>query len=112
MPKEATNAALVDGKKVLDVWVANPACAMKDVALDNFKAAMADAQAADDAVESLRSQLSALINARDAKNATLTELTTRALSGIRGFFGPDSDEYEQAGGTRKSERKKPTRKTK
>ena len=43
---------------------------------------------------------------------TLTALTTRALSGIRGFFGPDSDEYEQAGGTRKSERRKPTRKTK
>ena len=41
-----------------------------------------------------------------------SQLTTRARSGIRGFFGPDSDEYEQAGGTRTSERKKPTRKVK
>ncbi len=34
---------------------------------------------------------------RGAANATLSQLTTRARSGIRGFFGPDSDEYEQAG---------------
>ncbi|MBI5568014.1 MAG: hypothetical protein HY870_24160 [Chloroflexi bacterium] len=111
MPKEATNAALVDGKKVQDVWVAHPEFAMKDVTLPNFQAAMTAAQSADDAVETLRRQLDALINQRNASNATLIGLTTRAISGIRGFFGPDSDEYEQAGGTRTSERKKPTRKT-
>jgi hypothetical protein len=111
MPKEATNAALVDGKKIQDVWVAHPEFTMKDVTYQDFKGAMDAAQAADDAVESLRSQLDALLNQRNAHNATLTGLTTRALSGIRGFFGPDSNEYEQAGGTRKSERKKPTRKT-
>lgn len=110
MPKVATNTALVDGKKVYDVWAANPEFVMKDVTQANFKAAMDDAQAADDAVEALRSQLTALINTRDAKNAALTELTTRALSGIRGFFGPDSSQYEQAGGTRSSERKPRTSK--
>jgi hypothetical protein len=110
MPKEATNSALIDGKKVQDVWVAHPEFNMKDVQLVDFKAAMTAAQAADDAVESMRSQLDALINQRNARNETLTDLTTRALSGIRGYFGPDSDEYEQAGGTRTSERKKPTRK--
>jgi hypothetical protein len=110
MPKAATNEALVDGKKVHDVWAANPEFVMKDVTLENFTAAMADAQAADDAVETLRGQLTALLNARDAKNATLTEMTTRAMSGIRGFFGPDSDQYEQAGGTRSSERKSRTSK--
>ncbi|CAG0970667.1 hypothetical protein ANRL3_01479 [Anaerolineae bacterium] len=111
MPKQATNAALVDGKKVRDVWEAHPEFNMKDVTLKDFQTAMGAAQTADDAVESMRRQLDALINQRNAHNATLTELTTRALSGIRGFFGPDSNEYEQAGGTRKSERKKPTRKT-
>ena len=112
MPKQATNSALVDGKKVLDVWVAHPEFNMKDVQLADFQAAMSAAQTADDAVETLRGQLDVLINERNAKNATLTELTTRSLSGIRGYFGPDSNEYEQAGGTRTSERKKPTRKTK
>jgi hypothetical protein len=37
-------------------------------------------------------------------NVEMTKLTTRALSSIRGFFGPDSDECERAGGMRKSER--------
>jgi hypothetical protein len=110
MPKQATNLALVDSKKVLDVWTAHPEFNLKDVQLNDFKAAMSDAQSADDAVETLRGQLDVLINQRNAKNAALTELTTRALSGIRGFFGPDSDEYELSGGTRTSERKKPTRK--
>ena len=35
-----------------------------------------------------------------------------ALSAIRGIFGPDSAEYDQAGGTRTSDRKAPTRKSK
>jgi len=107
MPKAATNTALVNGKKVLDVWTAHPDFALKDVTLTNFQTAMEAAQKADDAVETLRIQLTALINQRDAKNTTLTEMTTRALSGIRGYFGPNSDEYEQTGGTRTSERKKP-----
>ena len=112
MPKAATNVALVNGKKVADVWNAHPEFAMKDATRANFTAAMAAAQTADDAVETLRSQLTALINQRDAANTTLTNMTTRALSGIRGFFGPDSDEYELAAGTRTSERKKPVRKAK
>ena len=33
----------------------------------------------------------------------------RARKGIVGFFGPDSTQYAQAGGTRASERKAPTR---
>ena len=50
-----------------------------------------------------------------AANATLSQLATRACSGIRGFFGSDSDEYERAGpvpAARTSERKKRTRKAK
>ena len=94
MPKEAIDTALVDGKKVLDVWIDR----MKDLVLDDFKAAMITAQAADDAVETLRGQLDTLINQRNAQNAALLELTTRSLSGIRGYFGPDlDDEHERVG---------------
>ena len=35
---------------------------------------------------------------------------TRIRSAMRGVFGPDSTQYEQAGGTRRSERKRPARK--
>jgi hypothetical protein len=110
MPKQAANSALVAANKVEDVWSKNTQFTMKDVTLVEFKAAIAACETGDDAVEAKRRELTALINQRDVANATLKTITSRALSGIRGFFGPDSDEYELAGGTRTSERKKPMRK--
>jgi hypothetical protein len=40
----------------------------------------------------------------------LNDLSERMLAGIGAHFGRDSNEYEKAGGTRKSERKRPARK--
>ena len=39
-----------------------------------------------------------------------SDTVTPIRSAMRGVFGPDSTQYEQAGGTRHSERKRPTRK--
>ncbi len=39
----------------------------------------------------------------------LKDLTERMLAGVAAKHGKDSDEYEKAGGTRKSERKRPVR---
>src|SRR5213080_4766381 len=41
------------------------------------------------------------------KEDKLNDKSTRFLAGVGGRFGKDSDEYEKAGGTRTSERKKP-----
>ena len=46
-------------------------------------------------------------NRFDARERKLQELDTRFLSAIRAKHGPDSDEYEKAGGTRRSDRKRP-----
>ncbi len=35
----------------------------------------------------------------------------RVRSAVKGIYGDDSSEYEMVGGTRKSERKRPVRKT-
>lgn len=48
----------------------------------------------------------------DAEENKLNEMCTKILSAAVGQFGEDSDEYEQLGGTRKSDRKKPVRKPK
>jgi hypothetical protein len=48
-----------------------------------------------------------LQNGLEADETTLRELNKRMLSAVEGQYGPDSSEYEQAGGTRQSERKKP-----
>ena len=37
------------------------------------------------------------------------ELIVRARSGFKSVYGPDSTQYQQAGGTRKSDRKRPVR---
>ena len=49
-------------------------------------------------------------NALVAAEKSLGDISERMLAGIAARFGKDSSEYEQAGGVRKSERKRPTRK--
>jgi hypothetical protein len=48
-------------------------------------------------------------NALVAAEKALGDISERMLAGIAARFGKDSSEYEQAGGVRKSERKRPTR---
>lgn len=50
-------------------------------------------------------------NAIDAEEEELRDLNRRILSAAEATYGPDSSEYELAGGTRTSERKKSTPKT-
>lgn len=104
-------SVIAEGAKIVDVWTANPTFTLGPVTLEIFKAQMTELQAATAAVESKRTELTGLINARDGKSGNVSELVTRARSGIRAAFGPDSTEYEQAGGTRRSERKPAKRKT-
>ena len=103
-------SVIAEGAKIVDVWTANPTFTLGPVTLEIFKAQMAELQTAANAVESKRTELTGHINSRDAKSANVSELVTRARSGIRAAFGPDSTEYEQAGGTRRSERKPAKRK--
>ncbi|MDX6557949.1 MAG: hypothetical protein QOF72_998 [Blastocatellia bacterium] len=51
-----------------------------------------------------------LQNEFQAEEAELNDLNRRILSAGEATYGPDSSEYELLGGTRKSERKRPTRK--
>lgn len=55
------------------------------------------------------STLDQLKNSLDEEEARLREKTKRMLSATEAHYGPDSSEYEQVGGTRASERKKPAK---
>ena len=46
------------------------------------------------------------------KEKTMKDICERMLEGVGSKFGHDSNEYEMAGGKRKSERKRPIRKPK
>ena len=56
------------------------------------------------------SALDDLQNQLDAAEASLRETTKRMLSAVEAHYGPDSSQYEQAGGTRQSDRKRTTKK--
>ena len=106
----SSDKVLADGARIATVWEANPDFRLGAVTLAEFNAAATALQQVVAQVEALRTQLTGVTNARDDQASALSELVTRARSGFRAVYGPDSSQYEQAGGTRKSERKSPTRK--
>ena len=80
--------------------------------LGAFQAAMDSLQAH---LKTYNEQLSALDEqaaALRAEEQNLLDLTERMLEGVSAKYGKDSLAYEQAGGVRKSERKKSVRKPK
>jgi hypothetical protein len=58
------------------------------------------------------SEVDELLNQLETDEEKIDDLSERMLGGIGAAYGKDSDEYEKAGGTKKSERKKPARKPK
>jgi hypothetical protein len=56
------------------------------------------------------SLLDRLQNEFEEKEAALKEKNRRMLAATAAHYGPDSSEYETVGGTRTSDRKRPTRK--
>ena len=51
-----------------------------------------------------------VLASRDAIRRELRTLLTRIHAGVKGAYGPDSDEYGQVGGVRTSDRKPPKHK--
>ena len=66
---------------------------------------------ADSLVDQKRAELTPLLNNRNGKAGLLNTVLVQGRKAIAGYFGEDSNEYELAGGTRKSERKSPGRRT-
>lgn len=51
-----------------------------------------------------------LQNQLDEDESSLQETNRRMLAAVQAHYGPDSSQYEQAGGTRVRDRKRPTKK--
>ena len=63
-------------------------------------------------IEDLKRQLTEQTDLRDDCVKAGNQLVVRARKSVQGFFGPDSTQYAQAGGTRASEHKPRARKNK
>ena len=78
----------------------------------DYKAKITAVKIKNDQYNSDLSDLDAALNAIQADEKALDDLSVRMLAGVGSKYGKDSTEYEQAGGTRTSERKAPVRKAK
>lgn len=111
MPTKLSSAkVLADLDLVIAAWDANPAFSMGDeVTLAKVKTTRADLAKCNADIAALENKLTEVRNAESACAAKGSDVVTRIRSAIRGVYGPDSTQYEQAGGTRRSERKRPAR---
>lgn len=112
MPKgKSFDEIVFDADRLIRVWTDNPDLSLGDVTRTSFEAQIAAFKTKRAAVEDLRTQLTRGVNEVNDEGGTIQSINTRALSGARAQFGPDSSVYEQLGGTRASERKPRTKKT-
>lgn len=83
----------------------------RELSADAYRKAVEATEMLLDAYNHKLAEADAAGNDLKAQEAGLREYSRRMLSAVEGIYGPDSNEYEQAGGTRVSERKKPVRST-
>lgn len=108
MPRWKSFEVILDEADKIDrVWDANPTFALGDLTREKFKEELSALREKRGELEEAKRQVTNLTNLTNEKAESVTANITRALSGIRAVFGPDSTQYEEAGGTRSSERKSP-----
>lgn len=77
--------------------------------LSALNTANTDLQTQLDNYNQMLSDLDDALNKLEDAETTVTDLGTRLLAGVKVKYGPDSSEYEKAGGTRSSEIKRSPR---
>jgi hypothetical protein len=109
---KSIDEVLADAEQIVRVWSENPTLALGAITqagLQTKITALRAKRAEKDAVETQRTRL---VNETNALAAELKDITIRSRAGIKAVYGPDSSQYEQSGGKRKSEHKKPSTKKK
>jgi hypothetical protein len=108
MPKgKSLDDTIAEAERIARVWEANPTFTLGELTQAKFKAELEALKSSRAQLEEARRQVTSLTNSTNEKAAAVNSYITRALSGVRAVFGPDSTQYEEAGGTRSSERKAP-----
>lgn len=110
--KRSFTATIASSEKIARVWSESADFSLGEITLKMLQDKMAAAHQKREEIENMRSQLTALSNELDDQLLELSNINTRALSGYRAVYGPNSTKYEQAGGTRTEERKHSSNKTK
>ena len=108
--KYSYDTVLTEGEQIARVWGENSTFTLGEITLTGLQGKLTSLRQKRDQAETLRTQLTAITNEANALSNDVANIITRARSGFRATYGPDSTQYEQAGGTRASERKRPSSK--
>lgn len=98
-------------ERAINLAKIRPDLTLGRLTLAEYETKVQAAQAALNGYNGLLTQADLASDQLDVLENELKDWNERMLSGIATEYGKDSAEYEAAGGTRKSERKKPVRKT-
>lgn len=104
------DTVLSNCERIARVWVDNPTFTLGEVTLKSLQDKITGTRDKRERLEGLKMQVTALSNELGNDVNELAAIYTRALSGLRAVYGPNSTQYEQGGGTRADERKRPARK--
>jgi len=99
-------------KTVLDKWKQiNPSMTLGDLTQAGLEANLNKELSIQSHMTALKAELTDLQNQHDATCTDIWDQVKRVRSGVKAVYGDDSSQYEMIGGTRRSERKRPIRKT-
>lgn len=113
MARKTVDDLIADLEKILRVFRSKSNFAVGDITEATLGTTITSLRSKSSDLENAKTLVSRLVNELNADMTDAGQIQTRGLSGIRAAFGPDSSEYEEAGGVRTSERKKtgPKKKT-
>ena len=103
-------STLEEAASTRTVWESNPDFKLGNIGLNEYTSVYTAAKELDEDYAKKDVELSGALSKREEKVRELHALVVRFRKGILAYFGPDSPEYGQAGGTRESQRRSPNRK--
>ena len=107
--RESSPVAKATKARITGLSSISPAPKLSEgLSIDDGNKLLADHATATEAYNAILLQADAALNALKAHERKMTDWNKRTLAGVGSAYGDDSTQYEQAGGTRRSERKKRT----
>ncbi|HMF58567.1 MAG TPA: hypothetical protein VK619_19635 [Pyrinomonadaceae bacterium] len=107
---KSVDAVLAEADQIMLVWDANADFKLGEITKERFQTMIANMRQAKSDLASLRTLLTEKTNITNDTANELNSFVVRIRGGIKAVYGANSSQYEQAGGTRSSERKSPKRK--
>ena len=102
--QQSFDRILAEAEQMARVWEANPDFSMGEMKLTDLRAQIQELRDKRTAVNDTNTLRTRLVNEADDKASGLSKLSARIRSGFKAQYGPNSSQYEQAQGTRESER--------